>query len=321
MAGFVDNNVILHPTRDEFYKQYFRNGEEYDTYVFPKDTRLFSAFRESLHNKSNEEIASKVYPKIGNSYFGFHNETAMIYGYSFAYITNQQITLVAIDSIKTMRYLWRLANGNQRIQQALRTSYGFLDEYLIENPKKPYKTQLRNSFSGVDWPFVEFLCQNGFAGYAANEMITPTGHTFHPECVICSNGTLNSVNLNDEYHVNNIPGLATPLEKFNEAESLMMKRKCDEGKPKKGKKSCISLSPDKLSNISQLKFDNDIDDDISRISLNFDDDDKLAGIPQFKLYDDDDVNGGTIIKKQRTKKRRTHRKKRNIKKRQNKSRK
>jgi len=236
----------------------------------------------------------------------------MIYGYSFAYITKQEITLLAIDSIKTMRYLWGLADGNQRIRQALITSYGFRDEYLNKTPDKPYPIQLRNSFSGVDWPFVEFLCDNGFAGYAANEMITPTGHTFHPECVICSNGVLNSVNLNDaeyyaEYNNKIYPGLATPLGELSKAESLMTKRKCDEGKPKKDKKGRISMSPDKCFNISPLNFGDDIKDDLSSISLNF----------------GDEVDGGTIMKKQNTKKRKrkTNKKKRNTKRRQNKSRK
>jgi len=33
MAGFVaDDDVILHPTKEDFHAQYFREGKEYDTY-------------------------------------------------------------------------------------------------------------------------------------------------------------------------------------------------------------------------------------------------------------------------------------------------
>lgn len=247
------NQTILHPTKEEFHERYFREGAEYDTYVFPAGTPLFSAFREKLDAYTPE----KVFPKVGNSYFGFHNETAMIYGYSFAYITNQPITLLAIDSIKTLRHLWELATqqNNEYIQRALRISYGFLDEYLDQaKPDKSYKPQLRNSFSGVDWPFVVFLCENGFAGYAANEMTTPSGHTFHPECVICSNGPLTSVDLNGaEYNVRGIPGLATPEDKLLEAESLMEKREVDKGKPVR-KKGRMSLTNETSSFPSKLSF-------------------------------------------------------------------
>jgi hypothetical protein len=326
MASFVDDddvNVVLHPTKEEFHQMYFRAGPKYDTYYFTVGTPLFSSFRESLIDKTNAEIAPKVFPKMGNSYFGFHKETSMLYGYSFAYITNQPIRLLAIDSIKTMRYLWGLTHeiaeeeDRDKIQKALRTGYGWLDEYLEEGKSK-YPPQIRNSFSGVDWPIVEFLCENGFPGYAANEMITPIGHKFHPECVICSNGPLVSVNLNLEYNVGGYPGLATPLDKFGAAESLMEKRKVDRGKPKKEKQEThMSVSPFKLSR--SLNFDDDVDD--------VDDINNAGVVVAKKLFNDDnEKKGGTIMKKRKTQqrkpqKRKTQQRKHNTKKRQNKSRK
>jgi hypothetical protein len=261
MASFVDNdnvNVVLHPTKEEFHQMYFREGDEYDTYVLPPKTELFSSFRDTLKNKTANEIFSKTFPKTDNSYFGFHKETSMLYGYSFAYITNTTFTLLAIDSIKTMRYLWKLAEqqGRKDIQQALRVSYGWLDEYLEEGKSK-YPTQMRNSFSDLDWKLVEFICLNNLRGYAANEMIMPTGHTFHSECVICSIGYNTGIDLNHRYKFVNdknekIFGLATPKEEMAKAESLHQKRKCNKGNPQKNKKrKCISSpnksSPNKLS--------------------------------------------------------------------------
>ena len=128
----------------------------------------------------------------------------------------------------------------------------------------------------------------------------PTGHTFHPECVICSNGPLVSVNLNLEYNVGGYTGLATPLDKFGAAESLIEKRKVDRGKPKKEKQEThMSVSPFKLSR--SLNFDDDVDD-VDNINN--------ASVVAKKLFkDDNEKKGGTIMKKRRTQQRKTQQRK------------
>jgi hypothetical protein len=183
-------------------QSFFVEGTNFDTYVLPAGTQLFKSYRDKLTNWSQD----KVFPVYGPAFFGFNEETSRVYGYTFSYRTTRTYTLLALDSIKTIKYLRLMADD--RIRNILKTNYGFKPEYL--NEKGPYPTQIRNSVGETDYEFVQFLCRIGFQGYAINFMAEPIhGSMFHPECVICQP---DGVIINQNYNVSGIPGLATPIE-------------------------------------------------------------------------------------------------------------
>jgi len=203
-------------------QSFFVEGEDFDTYVLPVGTELFKGYNDDL-SKLGYDRVSRIKE---NSFFGFNEETSRIYGYAFAYRTTRTYTLLALDSIKTIKYLWLMADPNvdsdddsdddhvvdPEIRNILKRNYGFKTEYFesdyLNDKKLP---QIRDSNEKNDSKFVDFLCDNGFQGYAINFMAEPIPDSFfHPECVICKTS---GIELNDDdYNVNGIIGLATPDE-------------------------------------------------------------------------------------------------------------
>jgi len=192
--------------------EYFHVGELYDTYQFPAETKLFKSYRDTLAKWS----PNKVFPLIGPAYFGFDEpNVSENYGYAFAYKTTQPYELLAIDSKKTLAYLWELAEGNTQVQRALTMGFGY-------DPTVPDKLQIRTSNEDLDYVLVGFLCKKGLQGYAGDYIRTDGGGQFHPECVMCSdeNRKIN-VKLNPEYSVAGKPGLASPLEKHEQIQTML----------------------------------------------------------------------------------------------------
>ena len=210
----------------EQISQYFREGPEYDTYQIPADTRLFKSYRDSLEKWTPD----KVFPVTGPAYFGFDEANVSgNYGFAFAYITTAPHELLAIDSPKTLNFLWKLAEIKKRpdVQRVLRVNFGF-------NPKTS-KKQTRYSVEESDFLLVQFLCENGLTGYAGNYIATDGGGKFHPECVIC--GEQINVIINEEYNVSGKSGLSSPVEKHNEIQAMLNERfnqkKNEDGKKRK----------------------------------------------------------------------------------------
>jgi hypothetical protein len=200
----------------EQISQYFKEGREYDTYQIPAGTRLFKSYRDSLEKWTPD----KVFPVRGPAYFGFDEANVSgNYGFAFAYITNEPYELLAIDSKKTLAYLWGLAEGTMRpdVQRVLRVNFGF-------NPKT-LKKQTRYSVEESDFLLVQFLCENKLTGYAGNYIATDGGGKFHPECVIC--GEQINVRINEAYnvptdnHPDGISGLSSPLIKHKDIKALL----------------------------------------------------------------------------------------------------
>ena len=174
---------------------YFREGPNYDVYVIPAGTELFSGYRGALNSYNFETAISQ--PK----FFGFNAETAEIYGYVFAYITTQHYELIAMDSLKTLKYLYE--NSDEEIRNVLRRNYGYKTEKIND---KDF-IQIRTSTKSTDFKLVQYLCSIGFSGYATNFMVEDFDGTFHPECAIC---IPIGVSLNPRYNSNGMPGLVTP---------------------------------------------------------------------------------------------------------------
>lgn len=220
-------------------QSYFREGPNYDVYVIPAGTELFSGYRGALNSYNFETAISQ--PK----FFGFNEKTAEIYGYVFAYITTQPYELIAMDSLKTLKYLHE--NSDEKIQDILRSNYGYKAEKINNKNFVP----IRTSTKSTDFKLVQYLCDKGFSGYATNFMVEDFGGTFHPECAIC---TPIGVNLNTGYQSNDILGkkiigLVTPdtAEMQAKVRELILKdtqlKNTEEHTGKKRRESVFGFSP------------------------------------------------------------------------------
>jgi hypothetical protein len=213
----------------EQISQYFREGPEYDTYHIPAGTQLFKSYRDSLEKWSPD----KVFPVRGPAYFGFDEANVSgNYGFAFAYITTALHELLAIDSPKTLAYLWGLAQEDVNVQNALQKSFGF-------TPSNPVIR--RTSDEILDYIIVDFICKNGLHGYAGDYIPTAGGGRFHPECVICG-GQINVI-INEKYNVptekypGGISGLASPVKKHRLINGMLENKKLEAMSKLSGKRT------------------------------------------------------------------------------------
>jgi hypothetical protein len=192
---------------------YLVKGEPYDTYQIPAGTRLFKSYRDTLAKWSPE----KVFPVFGPAYFGFDEpNVSENYGFAFAYKTTQPYELLAIDSQNTLAYLWVLAAHREDVRRTLTVCFGY------DGPDAPDKPQIRYSDEKWDYVLVDFLCDNGFKGYAGDYIATDSGGQFHPECVMCDPI---HVEINEEYNVDGKLGLASPIVKHVAIQSMLTERR------------------------------------------------------------------------------------------------
>lgn len=235
MAAFA-SPVASHTALPKVLREYLHKGEHYDTYQFPAGTRLFKSYTNTLDTWSEQNVI----PVKGPAYFGFDEPNiSENYGFAFAYKTTHPYELLAIDSNKTLAYLWGLAQGNTQVQRALTICFGY-------DPTDPNKSQIRASSELLDFIVVNFLCKKGLQGYAGDYIRTDGGGQFHPECVMCGHDI--HVELNQEYSVAGKKGLASPVEKHVQIQTMLTnikliqlgpKRKSDDGDYYNGKKSKI----------------------------------------------------------------------------------
>ena len=192
--------------------KYFVEGKDYDTYKIPAGTTLFKSYRDTLENWKID----KVIPVKSPAYFGFDElNVSGNYGFAFAYKTTKEYELLAIDSNKTLEYLWGLAEhneNNEAIRKSLQLGFGYYPGY-------PNKPQIRTSNEKLDYILVNFLCEQGLHGYAGDYIRTDGNGKFHPECVMC--GDTIHVVLDPEYSVAGKEGLASPLKKHVEIHTML----------------------------------------------------------------------------------------------------
>ena len=112
------------------------------------------------------------------SFFGVYNmDPAYIesyeneYGIIFAFETTRPYKLLALDQPATKATLY--ARAPENIKKILRKNYGYT------------MSGRRDSELGSDIALSQYLCEEGYEGYATNTMQTDTGE-FHPEFMICS---------------------------------------------------------------------------------------------------------------------------------------
>jgi len=112
------------------------------------------------------------------SFFGVHDmDPAYIesyeneYGIIFAFETTRPYKLLALDQPATQTTLYDRAPEN--IKRILRRNYGYT------------MSGRRDSALDSDMTLSQYLCDEGYEGYATSTMQTDTGE-FHPEFMICN---------------------------------------------------------------------------------------------------------------------------------------
>jgi hypothetical protein len=103
------------------------------------------------------------------TFFGLDQENVEEnYGIAYKFITLVELNLIALDNNKGRPFYDTLPI---KYKQILDVNYG-------------YKTGTRDSESEMDKQLLEYLCENGYDGYACGPMPTSTG-VFHAEVVLC----------------------------------------------------------------------------------------------------------------------------------------
>jgi hypothetical protein len=147
----------------------FSTEEGYRYYTLPKGYPLYKASRES--KESMNLVPGNFY------FFGVKNDNPDYikgyeenYGIIFEFRTTREYKLLAMDTPKTLKTLYKSASPE--IRKILKTNYG-------------YRTGIRDSNSEQDRKLSAYICDLGFDGYAIDTMKTPAGGTFHSEFMIC----------------------------------------------------------------------------------------------------------------------------------------
>lgn len=154
------------------YLQLDTNDDMY-YYILPSN---FSIYRGDTSIDKN----SFSFPNNVPFFFGTNVEEVEQYGIVFEFKTTREYKLIAIDNFQTQQRLYK--NAPSDIQDILKRNYGY----------SPRGIQTRDSVSAKDIAFSNYLCKEGYDGYAINEMDTDLDR-FHQEIVICSPQTIQLV--------------------------------------------------------------------------------------------------------------------------------
>jgi hypothetical protein len=147
-------------------------------YIIPKGTVLYHG---SNHISTPEQLQERRH-----TFFALTNEYASKYaketGNIFKFATNKELRLIAIDKPNETLY----TNASDKIQKILDENYGFHNDHK------------RKSIPGKDNALSMYLCENEYAGYAANNMkgVSEFGDDdLDPEVIICDKHNLKFIEL------------------------------------------------------------------------------------------------------------------------------
>lgn len=174
MAGFQE--VLT----DKFYDKTERDINGYKYYIIPTgsiiyrgDTQLY------LENKNTDFVkGQKIFYFDSNQtnplFFAKEKGVAEKYGIVFEFEVTGEYKLLAIDDHETIQNLYDRVGNNMRLRDVLDFNYG-------------RETGIRLTDMDDDKVLCKWLCENGFEGYAANQMPSTKEGTImiHRELMIC----------------------------------------------------------------------------------------------------------------------------------------
>jgi hypothetical protein len=162
-----------------FLEQTTENGLV--VYKLPAAFPLFKAFRMTKEEKIQGFLNGTPY------FFGMKNMSPEYiesyedeYGIIYEFETTMPYTLLALDNSVTQKMLHETAP--KHIQTILEKNYGYINT-------------MRDSESNSDRILSQYLCENGYDGYALHGMKTEGGGLFHDEIMICNAESIKLVRL------------------------------------------------------------------------------------------------------------------------------
>jgi hypothetical protein len=151
-------------------------------YMIPKGLRFFRAKKGSRYNINLDFSVLTLNPR---AFFGIYNMDPDYiesyedkYGVIFAFETTRPYKLLALDHPDTKATLYNRVPPN--IQDILRKNYGYT------------MSGKRNSQLNSDLVLSQYLCDNGYQGYASDFIETDIDD-FDPEFMICDVGGIKSL--------------------------------------------------------------------------------------------------------------------------------
>jgi hypothetical protein len=167
--------VELIPIKDE------NDGMFY--YFIPKGSKIYRADnRFKMGEKRWDEITKRP------TFFALNKEDAENnYGVTYTLFTDKEYKLLALDNKITIERLLSEID-NEKIKRILELHYGY---------KSTRDSQLKH-----DLKITDYLCKQGYQGYATNVMSTDFGGNFHAEIMICDpKGIHSPIQVTDETRV------------------------------------------------------------------------------------------------------------------------
>ena len=137
----------------------------FGVYKIPRGATLF-------RGDSDPHIYDEGFMRLQDrpTFFGLDKENVEDnYGIAYKFVTLVELNLVALDKNQGTPFYDSLPDNYKQI---LDENYG-------------YKTGIRDSVSEKDKQILEYICENGYDGYACGAMSTTMGGTFHAEVALC----------------------------------------------------------------------------------------------------------------------------------------
>jgi len=184
-------------------------------YIIPKGLPFFRAKKGSRYNINSDFSVLTLNPR---AFFGVHNmNRAYIesyedkYGVIFAFETTRPYKLLALDHPDTKATLYNRVPPN--IQDILRENYGYT------------MSGKRNSQLNSDLVLSQYLCDNGYQGYASDFIETDIDD-FDPEFMICDVSGIKSLGrITDSSRIASILEIGELKKRSEELKAARQKRK------------------------------------------------------------------------------------------------
>lgn len=141
----------------------FFRKENIKVYVIEKDTKIYRGDKSDINP---QDKLSKEY-----LFFTPKMDQAKQYGIVSEFETNKSLRVVALDDITEDFF----NSAPEDVQKYLVSNYGYNTD-----------DKLRNTNETGDFRVSQYICDQGYDGYAIDTMATDSEGTFHQEIVICN---------------------------------------------------------------------------------------------------------------------------------------
>ena len=197
-------------------------------YIIPKGIRFFRAQKDSRYNITPDFSVLTLNPR---AFFGVHNMDRDYiesyedkYGVIFAFETTRPYKLLALDHPDTKATLYNRVPPN--IRDVLRINYGYT------------MSGKRNSQLNSDLVLSQYLCDNGYQGYATDFIETDIDY-FDPEFMICDVGGIKSLG-----RITNDPRRIDIIVERGKADKIRAELEAAREEKRKNRQRAVSPQPD-----------------------------------------------------------------------------